>query len=96
MTLPDERYRSIKWAERFLEQVANSTGYKRIPQHVRNEARSILRHFPSDWDLDRLSRASPDVLQREMEPVTRLFLQYEQSRAVNCEPQLPDAPSNPD
>lgn len=81
MTLPDERYRAIKWAETFLASIANPRGIPRIPLHVRREAQSILRHYPSSWDLERLSRASPDVLQKEMEPVTRLFKQWEQSKA---------------
>lgn len=81
MTLPDERYRAIKWAETFLISLANPKGIPRIPFHVRREAQSILRHYPGPWDLERLSAASPDVLQKEMEPVTRLFQQWEQSKA---------------
>ena len=80
MTLPDERYRAIKWAEEFLKQVANPKGYARVPTHVRNEARSILRHFPSDWDLDRIERVAPDVIQKRMEPVHRMFEQYAQNK----------------
>ena len=83
MTLPDERYRAIKWAETFLTNIAHSSGYPRIPKHVRQEARSILRHFPSEWDLERLSRECPDVLQKQMEPVQRMFAQYEQAKKTN-------------
>lgn len=90
MTLPDERYRSIKWAERFLKNLASSRGYPRIPRHVRQEAQSILRHYPTDWDMARACEAAPDVFQERMEAVTRLFAQYEQSRAVANEPPLPD------
>ncbi len=92
MTLPDERYRAVQWAERFLQNIANPKGYPRIPGHVRQEARSILRHYPSTWDLDRASNAAPDVFQPKMEAVTRLFAQYEQSRQTQQdvdEPQVP-------
>lgn len=79
MTLPDERYRSIKWAEKFLTNIANPKGYPRIPKHVRNEALSILRHFPTEYNLKQLENACPDVLQEHMEPVSKLFKQYEES-----------------
>ncbi len=78
MTLPDERYRAIKWAETFLTNIASSSGYPRIPKHVRQEARSILRHYPSEWEMQQAADASPHLFQERMEPVTRLFAQYEQ------------------
>lgn len=80
MTLPDERYRAIKWAEDLLKNLANPKGYPRIPAHVRREAQSILRHYPGEWDLERLERAAPDVVQKRMEPVTRMFEQYAQNK----------------
>ncbi len=82
MTLPDERYRSVMWAKKFLQDLAyNTKEYPRVPKKVRGEAHSILRHFPSEWDMDRASNGSPDVFQKRMEPVTKLFKQYEQSLA---------------
>lgn len=81
MTLPDERYRAVKWAERFLTELATDTKkYPRIPKHVRQEAYSILRHYPNSWDMDRAAEAAPEVFQERMEAVTRLFKQYEQSK----------------
>ena len=64
MTLPDERYRAVKWAERFLHDLATDTKkYPRIPRTVRAEALSILRHYPSSWDMDRASHSAPSVFQ---------------------------------
>lgn len=81
MTLPDERYRAVKWAERFLSELATDRKkYPRIPKQVRQEAHSILKHYPSNWDMERAARAAPEVFQERMEPVTRLFQQYEQSK----------------
>jgi len=86
MTLPDERYRSVMWAKRFLESVAyDRKNYPRLPKKVRGEAHSILRHFPSEWDMERASNGSPDVFQKRMEPVSRLIQQYEQSKAEKNE-----------
>jgi hypothetical protein len=70
------------WAKRFLTDLAhNAKDYPRVPKKVRGEAYSILRHFPSDWDMQRAADGSPDVFQERMEPVTRLMTQYEQSKA---------------
>ncbi len=81
MTLPDERYRSVMWAKRFLESLAYDTkNYPRVPKKVRGEAHSILRHFPSEWDMEQVADASPHVFQERMEPVTRLFKKYEESK----------------
>lgn len=56
MTLPDERTRSVLAARKFLLRIANASvegGIKKIPSSVREEARSILRHFPLWYDLGR-------------------------------------------
>ncbi len=80
MTLPDERYRAVMWAGRFLERLSYSSETPRVPLKIREEARSILRHFPGEWDMDRAANGAPDVFQKQMEAVTRLFAQYEQSK----------------
>jgi hypothetical protein len=85
MTLPDERYRAVMWAERFLREVATDRKkYPRIPAAVRKEAFSILRHYPSDWDMSRASEKSPDVFQKRMEPLTRMVMAYEESKNVDA------------
>ena len=75
MTLPDERYRAVKWAESFLKRLAGGQ-YARTPKAVRDEARSILRHYPSSWDLDRAAQAAPTVFQERMEPLHRMVAAY--------------------
>lgn len=81
MTLPDERYRSVMWAKRFLESLAyDSKAYPRISKAVRGEAQSILRHFPSEWDMQQVANASPQVFAEKMEPVYRMFKQYEEGK----------------
>jgi hypothetical protein len=79
MTLPDERYRAVKTAAQFLARLAGGD-YPRVPKAVREEARSILRHYPLDWDLQRAARMAPDVFQKEMEPLYRMVLQHEQQQ----------------
>ena len=79
MTLPDERYRSVKYAQEFLSRLAGGE-YPRVPKAVRDEARSILRHYPSTWDMQRAALQAPDVFQERMEPLYRMVLQHEQDQ----------------
>jgi len=77
MTLPDERYRAVMWAERFLQELAHDTKkYPRISKQVRREAYSIARHFPTVWDMQRTALQAPDVFQERMEPLTRMLEVY--------------------
>ena len=80
MTLPDERYRAVVHTRRFLLDLCNPEHTPRVPKLVRDTARSMLRHYPSDWDMIRAAEGSPDVFAERMEPVTRLFKQYEESK----------------
>jgi hypothetical protein len=74
MTLPDERYRAVKWAESFLQRLAGGE-FPRTPKAVRDEARSILRHYPGSWDMQRTAAAAPEVFQQQMEPLYRMIKQ---------------------
>ena len=81
MTLPDERYRAVMWASRFLQELAyDKKKYPRIPKSVRAEANSILRHFPSSWDLKQAAEGAPNVFQERMEPLYRMVKQFEQDK----------------
>ncbi len=54
MTLPSERTHAVIRAREFLLRLSNvyvPNGIKGIRSEVRQEARSILRHFPSGFDL---------------------------------------------
>jgi hypothetical protein len=79
VTLPDERYRAVKWAQGFLSRLAGGQ-YARVPKAVRDEARSILRHYPSDWDMNRAAEGAPEVFQERMEPLYRMIKQHEQDK----------------
>ena len=76
MTLPDERYRAVKWAEGFLKRLAGGDiDIPRVPKAVRDEARSILRHYPSDYDMNRAAAAAPEVFQERMEDLHKFVAQ---------------------
>jgi hypothetical protein len=80
MTLPDERYRAVKMTEQLLKDLCDRTVTPKVPKIIRQRASGCLRHYPGTWDLQRAAEAAPDVFQERMEPVTRLFKQYEQTK----------------
>jgi hypothetical protein len=81
MTLPDERYRAVKYAQDFLSRLAGGE-YPRTPKAVRDEARSILRHYPSTWDMQQAAAGAPNVFQERMEPLYRMVKQHEQDQTL--------------
>jgi hypothetical protein len=80
MTLPDERYRAVKMAEQLLKDLCDPAVTPRVPKIIRQRASGCLRHYPGSWDMQRAAEGAPDVFAERMEPVTRLFKQYEQSK----------------
>ena len=77
MTLPDERYRAVKYAQDFLSRLAGGQ-YARVPKAVRDEARHILRHYPNAWDMDRAATAAPEVFQQQMEDLHKFVTKGQQ------------------
>lgn len=77
MTLPDERYRAVVQTQKFLLEILSTP---RVPKAIKDRARSCLRHYPSDWDMQRAAEGAPDVFQEQMEAVTRLFKSYEEKK----------------
>ena len=78
MTLPDERYRAVVQTRRFLLDLCNTQHTPRVPKLVRETARAMLRHYPSDWEMTIASKYAPEVFQERMEPLTKMILQYKQ------------------
>jgi hypothetical protein len=68
MTLPDERYRAVVQTQRFLLRILTTP---RVPKAVKDEARSMLRHYPSDYDMNRAAASAPEVFQERMEDLHR-------------------------
>jgi hypothetical protein len=82
MTLPDERYRAVVQTRRFLLDLCNTQHTPRVPKLVRETARSMLRHYPSDYDMNKVSQTSPDIFAERMEPVYRMIKQYEETKEL--------------
>ena len=82
MTLPDERYRAVIQTQKFLLQILKTP---RVPKSIKDNARYCLRHYPSEYDMNKAAQTSPDIFAERMEDVTRLFQQYDQSKAEKNE-----------
>jgi hypothetical protein len=80
MTLPDERYRAVVQTRRFLLDLCNPQHTPRLPKLVRETARSMLRHYPNDWDMQIMAREVPAMFQERMEPLYRMVKQYDQDK----------------
>jgi hypothetical protein len=53
MTLPIERKNAVKNVERFLLDLSNPRITPRIPKDIRDRARGLLRHYPTDLQVYR-------------------------------------------
>ena len=76
MTLPDERYRSIRITETLLTDLCNSRATPRVPREIRQRAAQCLRHYPGHYDLQQLELAAPHVVQQQMDPLHRMVAAY--------------------
>jgi len=80
MTLPDERFRAVMQTMRFLTDLQSSTLYPRVPKQVRKDALSLLRHYPSAWDMKQAAENCPNIFQERMEPLYRMVKQYDMEK----------------
>lgn len=80
MTLPDERYRAVQSTRRFLLDLCDPKKTPRVPQFIRQQAHSLLRHYPDDYHMDCVSKTSPQVFQPRMEDVAKMFAKYQQAK----------------
>ena len=58
MTLPAERTRALRWAWELLCEVQRSP---LVPEELRRQARTILRHYPDARELQHAARYDPLV-----------------------------------
>lgn len=77
MTLPDERYRAVIETQKFLVDILSTP---RVPKAIKDRAKWCLRHYPTKYDIDEAADKIPEIFATKIEPVTRLFKQYEESK----------------
>ena len=61
MTLPYERANAVKNAEQFLLRLCDPKQTPKVPAAIRNEARGLLKHYPSDYYMEKAAEQAPDV-----------------------------------
>lgn len=77
MTLPDERYRSIIQTRKFLMELTSPLMTPKVSKVIRDRARSLLRHYPSDYILEAMAQDMPNYFAKELEPVTKMIMEYQ-------------------
>jgi hypothetical protein len=79
MTLPCERYNSIRYTEDFLLDLCDPKKTPRVSREVRNKARACLRHYPRQYDLDLIATKCPEVLEtgNKIDELSVLMHDYE-------------------
>jgi hypothetical protein len=77
MTLPDERFLALKQGKKLLEELCDPGKTPRVPGIVRQRARGVLRHYPSEYEFERLADRCPELLDKQ------LFGLYNNKQAVN-------------
>ena len=62
MTLPDERYRALKMGKKLLEELCDPGKTPRVPGIIRERARGALRHYPTEYEMERIGNSCPELL----------------------------------
>ena len=61
MTLPYERKTAVLNTQRFLLDLSNPRITPRVPKEIRDRARSLLKHYPSEFWMEEASEQAPKV-----------------------------------
>ena len=54
MTLPFERTRAVLNTQEFLRALLDPKKTPKVPLHIRKVAKSLLKHYPGEYDMDKL------------------------------------------
>lgn len=61
MTVPYERTRALIETKLFLLELMDPRATPRAPRALRGKAKSLLKHFPTDADIEQAHKALPDT-----------------------------------
>lgn len=56
MTLPYERTSAVLRTEKFLLDLCNPKTTPRVPKNIRDQARSLLKHYPTKFEMNEISQ----------------------------------------
>jgi hypothetical protein len=55
MTIPIERTNAVIRTEKFLLELLDPKKTPRVPRLIRQDARNLLRHYPSEFDMNMIA-----------------------------------------
>lgn len=55
MTIPVERTNAVIWTEQFLVDLMDPKTTPRVPKSIRDQARRLLRHYPTKVEMDMIA-----------------------------------------
>ena len=61
MTMPDERFRAVRYAREFLYDLLDPKKTPRVPKEIRRRALSALRHYPQEHEMELAAQGHPDI-----------------------------------
>lgn len=61
MTMPRERKVAVKNTEAFLLALCNPKETPRVPKAIRQRAKQLLKHYPSDYYMEEAAELAPSV-----------------------------------
>jgi hypothetical protein len=73
MTLPYERTNAVLKTEKFLLSLCDPKLTPKVPKVIRDQARSLLRHYPTKFDMNEISNRK-----EQTEDCYKVFGIYEQ------------------
>jgi len=80
VTLADERWRSLVETKKFLMTLLSPHATPKVPRVIRERARSLLRHWPDNYHLEKMTIDMPHDFAKEMEPLYRMVKKHEQDK----------------
>lgn len=61
MTMPSEKLNSLINARRFLLFLLDPKKSPRVPKSVRREAYHALKHYPAEYEIEKLEKLAPEL-----------------------------------
>lgn len=61
MTMNYERRNAVNRTRDFLYELMDPKKTPRVSKEVRDEARACLKHFPSEYDIERAAEQAPEI-----------------------------------
>lgn len=74
MTIASERTRAVNSTYDFLFDLLDPKKTPRVPKQIRQQARSLLRHYPCRWDMEMVVREGSSRFGDEKNPFGTMTL----------------------